>query len=125
MKGIEAEVYLTALRSLVSKLRDERYEHESAVRVFDRLSFGQRVDLLKDVTTVLPTPEHTVANEAAIYALYRHLHSLVLDDLMASQDGEESFVQVRTLLHKAGTNLGIEGIPSPDCSRRARVGGPG
>jgi hypothetical protein len=121
LKGIEAEVYLTALREFASELREERDEHESAVRVFNRLSFGQRVGLLEDVTAALlddgiPTPEHTAANEAAIYAVYRHLHSLVLDELMASQDGKETFLEFRTLLHKAGTELGIEEMPDPDCA---------
>lgn len=110
-----------ALRAFASELRDQRDDHESAVKVFNRLSFGQRVGLLEDVTAALlddgiPTPEHTAANEAAIYAVYRHLHSLVLDELMASQDGKEKFLEVRTLLYKAGTEFGMEEIPDPDCA---------
>ncbi len=121
LSGVEAEVFLEGLRSLTAELRDQRDDHESDVPAFDALSFGQRVSTLQDVSNGLlrsdvPIAVHTAANEAAIYAIYRQLHRMVVDELMVSDEGEEECLDVRGMLTRAASTMRLEGAPSSDCT---------
>jgi hypothetical protein len=121
LSGVEAEVFLEGLRSLATELRDQRDDHESDVPAFDALSFGQRVSTLQDVANGLlrsdvPIGVHTAANEAAIYAIFRQLHRLVVDELMVSDEGEEECLDVRGLLCRAGSALRMDGTPPVHCT---------
>jgi hypothetical protein len=121
LSGVEAEVFLEGLRSLAAELRDQRDDHESDVPAFDTLSFGQRVSALQDVANGLlrsdvPIAVHTAANEAAMYAIYRQLHRMVVDELMVSDEGEEECLDVRGLLCRAGSALRMDGMPPARCT---------
>lgn len=124
LSGIEAEVFLEGLRSLAAELRDQRDDHESDVPAFDALSFGQRVSTLQDVANGLlrsdvPVAVHTAANEAAIYAIYRQLHRMVVDELMVSDEGEEECLDVRGMLSRASSELRMAGTPPAQCTHVA------
>lgn len=121
LSGVEAEVLLEGLRSLAAELRDQRDDHESDVPAFDALSFGQRVSTLHDVANGLlrsdaPVAVHTAANEAAIYAIYRQLHRTMVDELILSDEGDEECLDVRELLHRAGSALRMEATPPVECT---------
>jgi len=121
LSGVEAEVFLEGLRSLAAELRDQRDDHESEVPAFDALSFGQRVSTLQDVANGLlrsdaPIVVHTAANEAAIYAIFRQLHRMVVDELMVSDEGEEECLDVRELLRRASSALRMDGTPPVHCT---------
>jgi len=121
LSGVEAEVFLEGLRSLAAELRDQRDDHESDVPAFDALSFGQRVSTLQDVANGLlrcdvPVAVHTAANEAAIYAIFRQLHRMVVDELIASDEGDEECRDVRELLHRASSALRMDGTPPAHCT---------
>lgn len=124
LSGVEAEVFLEGLRSLAAELRDQRDDHESDVPAFDALSFGQRVSTLHDVANGLfrndvPVAVHTAVNEAAIYAVYRQLHRMVVDELVVSEDGGEECFDVRELLHRACSAMRLEGTPPSECTDEA------
>lgn len=124
LSGVEAEVFLEGLRSLAAELRDQRDDHESDVPAFDALSFGQRVSTLQDVANGLllsdvPIAVHTAANEAAIYAIYRQLHRMVVDELMVSDEGEEECLDVRGMLSRVASTMRLEGTPPSGCPDEA------
>ena len=76
--GAEADVFKSAVRSLRSGLVDPPCPRDSGIAVFDRLTLGQRLSVLVEVTMALldervPSPAHTAANEAAIAAVFEQL----------------------------------------------------
>jgi hypothetical protein len=124
LSGVEAEVFLEGLRSLAAELLDQRDDHESDVPAFDALSFGQRVSTLQHVANGLlrsdvPVAVHTAANEAAIYAVYRQLHRMVVDELVVCEHGGEECFEVRELLHRTRTAIHADGTPPSDCTDEA------
>jgi hypothetical protein len=81
---------------------DDTEPYETGVRVFDRLQLGQQLALLGLVGRALsdpsvPTPRHTAANEAAIAAVFAHIHECVHEEveLDADEGGEGSHQYLR------------------------------
>ncbi len=80
LTGEEAKVFLASLRFMVDILEDDDLEDAWTFRVevFDRLTLGQKLTMLRDVAQALldptiPMPELSAVNEGTIAAVYQNL----------------------------------------------------
>jgi hypothetical protein len=92
LTGNEAKLFLASLRFMADILEDD--DHEDAwsfrVEVFDRLTLGQKLTMLRDVARALldPTesmPELSAVNEGTVAAVYQNL----LDNTLMEVDEDE------------------------------------
>lgn len=115
LTGDEARAVKAALLDLVEELATDLDEHETGVQVFDALSLGQRLATLEDVSSALfdlslPTPPHSAANEAAIYAVYCQLKSMVELEL----DSDPVCTDIRRLVRAACYECGLRALSETD-----------
>jgi hypothetical protein len=111
LTGDEARVVKAALLDLVDELATAQDEHETGVQVFDALSLGQRLATLEDLSSALfnpsiPAPPHSAANEAAIYAVYHQLKSMVELEV----DSDPVCTDIRRLVRAACYECGLRAL---------------
>jgi hypothetical protein len=92
LTGDEGKLFLASLRFMVDILEDDDLEDAWAFRVevFDRLTVGQKLTMLRDVARALldptePMPELSAVNEGTVAAVYQNL----LDNTLMEVDEDD------------------------------------
>jgi len=114
LTGDEAALFRAAVGDLIEEMEMDGDEHQTGVAVFDALSYGQRVALLEDVAAAVLrenvlAPMHTAANEAAIFAIYHQIKSMIAIEL-----DEETLTDVRRLVRLASFERGLQALAETD-----------
>jgi hypothetical protein len=117
LEGAEAKLFAETLLSLLDELLlDEFDEYPLGIRVFDNLTYGQKIYALSTIANGLlrkdiPIVELTAVLEGAIAAVFEHLKNLITletDDEGFGTDWREMVVAVRKECEG-------EEIPLPTC----------
>jgi len=116
LDGAEARLFAEALWDFVEKLELVEGDYDVRLRVFDRLTYGQKVSLLSIIGNGLLKPDVpmrklTSAVESAIGAVFSHLRISVIIEI----DEPEIKRNWRKMILAARHEVDAENLPDEDC----------
>ena len=116
LEGAEAKLFAQTLWDFLCELEIEDGDYDVGPRVFDSLTYGQKVSVLSIIGDGLLRPDEpiyqlTAAVESAIAAVFEYLKELIM--LEDHEPGNAS--DSRKMILAARSQSGAEGLPEEEC----------
>ena len=116
LEGAEASLFAYTLWDFLCELEVEGGDFDAGLRVFDSLTYGQKLSVLSAVANGLLKPDVpirklTAAVESAIAAVFEYLKELVIVEI----DEPEIPSSWRKMVLAARKESGVDDLPDEDC----------
>jgi hypothetical protein len=116
LEGAEARLFAETLWNFVSELEGVEGDYGISLRVFDRLTYGQKASMLSTIGAGLLMPDVPICKltanvEGAIAAMFEYLQTAVIIEI----DEPEFKSNWRKMILAVRRKSGAEELPNEDC----------